>query len=396
MTRPDDPAVISALVDRLLAQSRTPAKTSTPSAAKPKQTKTPTPAVPSSPPAPTKKSPDKGVMPVKFTPRTKTPAAKSRKAAPKPIPKPAATITLAPGANLVHERQWTPPKPYPTPAKSAHYLKMGVLTPCYVCGGECDEKADQWGNWRRHRDCMAVTQPWERVRAAALWFSVPATDNEAWSADLFVADYADVHPSALYDKKDADRSPWSHVSLRDVVRAVLVARQGLALTEEARACELGPCAWCGVVESLDWTDKGHRRADKSEAPLCASCGPIYDRMPDDPAADYNEQRTGMAESMTGVVPDLLEVVPTALRAHAEIDGGNGQPWSHLPAEAVEMYRWEVWGRYGGAYAPAEHKAEAVARAEAMEADRAARTFATQTADHYGFAGDRNDKEGTDG
>lgn len=377
MTRPinpADPRVISQLVDQLLAQARTPAPN-------PLRTQ---PRSPKKAPAPTPKE----VTPVKLT-KPKAPAAKTRKPAPKirvPKPKPSVRIELAPGANLVHPTEYTPPRfSNAAPSPSAHYLDKGEMAPCHTCGGPCDEKEDRWGNWRRHRECLTLTQPWEKVRAAARWFSIPITDDEAWTTDLFIADYADGHPSAVYSTKDADRSPWSHVSLKSVVRAVMQAKQMLAEVEEPKACELGLCGWCGVEKSDDWIDAGHVRADNSKAPLCSTCGPLYDKLPGDPSSYWDDQRVGLAEALTGVQPDMLETFPVGLRAHAEVGGGTGEPWSHLPAEAVEEYRWQAWGRAGGRYAPDEHRAEAVARAAALEADRAARTVATQTSDPYGFS-----------
>ena len=69
--------------------------------------------------------------------------------------------------------------------------------------------------------------------------------------------------------------------------------------------------------------------------------------------------------------------------------GDGTPWSHLPTVAVAEYRWAVWGRFGGRYAPPEHRAERVATAEARGAARRAASVVVQTEqasrmDVYGF------------
>lgn len=336
----------------------------------PAQTKTPT-------KTPVKKAPSQGGTVKKLRSKT-TPRNR-------PTPKPRVSITLDPGA-LAPREVWSPPTygtPTAAPGRSAH--DEPGPTPCFVCGGSCDAKEDRWGNWRRHRECLSVTQPWQRVRAAAEWFALRVSDSEAYAADLFVADYGDEHASPLYSKDDVDRSPWSHIKMSKVVRAVLEARQALAETEVPKECEQGACAWCGVAESLTWTDAGHVRHDGTSAPLCSICAPCFDKYPGS-AAFFEDQRGGIAEALTGVSPDMLETFPAELRAHAEVGGGDGEPWSHLPPEAVEAFRWERWGRYGGAYALPEHKAEAVARAEALEADRATRMAVTEKADPYGFHG----------
>lgn len=396
---PADPAVIAALVDKLLAQAKAPTPTPRP----PRVSQRESPAKNTPTPAPSKGAPMKNTKPTTYTAKAKTFARTRRTPTPKPAPKPSSWIELAEGANLSMSMPYAPPKfSHPTtPARSAHDLPKDSTAPCFTCGGECDSKEDRWGPHRRHRDCLPLTQAWQRLHAAAVWFAVPdVTENEAWcAADTFyVPEFSDTHPSAVYGKADADRSPWSHVEMRSVVRAIMEARQALSEVDAPKACELGVCGWCGVAKSSDWSDYGHVRSDNTKAPLCAVCGPIFDVLPGDyVAARWDDQRGGLAESLTGVPADLLETFPHGLRAHAETGGGTGEPWSHLRAEAVEAFKWERWARYNGVHAPPEHKAEALARARALEADKEARTIATQTADRFGFTGDSStDKESTDG
>jgi hypothetical protein len=64
-------------------------------------------------------------------------------------------------------------------------------------------------------------------------------------------------------------------------------------------------------------------------------------------------------------------------------------WCHLDADAVASYRWAQWGRWGGRYAPEEHRVEAVRRAAVRDAERSQRTAAKATeeadrADVHGF------------
>lgn len=348
-------------------------------------------------PAP-KKSPTEKSEAMKISKPTRRTAPKHR-APVTPKAKPGVKIEIAPDA-LVPSASRSPLSVSRAPRvqESAQYLGEGETSPCFVCGGECGSTEPQWGPWRRHEECLKITQAWERIAAAAVSLGIDVSNDEAVAvqATFYVCDYADEHASNVYDQNDRDRSPWSHVDRKALDRAIVTARQALAATEEAGPCELGSCAWCGVEESIEWSDYGHARQDGTRAPLCSTCGPIFDKLPGLPMDRWADQRPGISEAVTGVSPDIMERVPVALKAHAEIGGGDGTPWSHLPVEAVEAYRWEVWGRYGGTHAPEEHRAEAVARAEAHEADRDARRVATETADPYGFSSVAVDEGSRDG
>ncbi|HEY5786186.1 MAG TPA: hypothetical protein VIT65_15565, partial [Microlunatus sp.] len=152
----------------------------------------------------------------------------------------------------------------------------------------------------------------------------------------------------------------------------------------------GCCAWCGIAESMGWADRGHRWPDGSPAPLCAACGRVYDATSSPDPLYWPGQRAGIAEAATGVPIGLGQTAPEGLRAFAEVEcDGGGEPWSHLPTEALSAFRWAAWGRWGGRYAPKQHRAEAVARAraaDAAKAERAAAKVAEERArlDTYGF------------
>ena len=120
----------------------------------------------------------------------------------------------------------------------------------------------------------------------------------------------------------------------------------------------------GPRERLDQL-RAPRRYD-SPAPLCGDCGPVFERHGS--PAFWDEQRPALAEAVTGAPTMMGESPPDGLVAYAEHrPETDGTRWGHLPGEAVEAYRWAVWGRFGGRYAPAEYRSEAVARAGAREA-----------------------------
>lgn len=155
---------------------------------------------------------------------------------------------------------------------------------------------------------------------------------------------------------------------------------------EAAECASGWCAWCERSHAVDWLDHGHKWADGSAAPLCGDCSPVFSRRGGS-LSFWDDQRAGLAEAMTGVPLDLGEAAPALLTAYAETDdqAGTGQPWSHLPRTAVEAFRWDMWARSGGQWAPEEHRAEALARLAERAAARADHESARVAKDRYGFA-----------
>lgn len=268
--------------------------------------------------------------------------------------------------------------------ESAWYV--AEVSPCRVCGGEADDQDDRYGPWRMHAQCGDLRQEWQRLRAVAQWYSVPLPPEVEAYVDLRVPNYAEAHPEPVYADGDRDRTPWSHLRRRDVIRAVMTARIAYNDARTPKPCEWGRCAWCGRDESLTWTDAGHRWPDGSPAPLCDSCTPVAERR-GWPSPNYpDDARPALVEVMTSVPAQAGEAAPAGVLALHEVgqEAGNGQPWSHLPVEAVAALRWERWATLNGKYAPDDKRAEALARRAAAEAERAASLAAAGT-DPYGFA-----------
>jgi len=207
--------------------------------------------------------------------------------------------------------------------------------------------------------------------------------------------YADVHPEPTWSGPPSQA--WGHVdraALREALLDVPLLRAEHGY-DPAR-CVTGGCAWCGREESRSWHADGHVWADGTEAPLCAGCHGVYVAHGEPGANLWAAQREGIAEAVTGVPVQMGESAPAGLLAYAEVAGdftAGGQPWEHLPAEAVEAYRWATWGRFDGRYAPPEHRAEAVARAAEREAAREAKQAEREAeeaarADVHGFGRNR--------
>jgi hypothetical protein len=340
----------------------------------------------------TKSEGEKMLRTKKTKPTAKTPAAKKKPSTPrrsrptKPsAPKPRVTIELAP--DLAGSLTDPPPRQWFATSRpvlaSAHDVED--VTPCYTCGGACEPDEDHHGPWRRHRECTRTTQMYQRRIAAGIFLAVPITETEAYVMTLPVLSFGDVHNhSATYDGRDHDRSPWNHIDRPALVRSLLEARQRIAEANGPAGCVSGWCAWCGRCEAEDWRLYGHRWTDGTEAPLCGDCGDVFDHAGTS-AAFIDDQRTGLVEAITGCPPMMGENAPPGLLAYLEVEGrGDGTAWSHLPADAVAALRWSRWGRYNGRYAPEEHRAEAVARAQAREAARADRQALRESPDLYGF------------
>lgn len=172
---------------------------------------------------------------------------------------------------------------------------------------------------------------------------------------------------------------------RALLASLSEAMTEAAESEIARPGEAGHCAWCGRAEAVEWRAYGHTWADGTEAGLCGDCGDVYERR-GWPSPQYPEDaRAALAEAVSGVPVQMGEEPPSGLRAYVEAEGeGTGEPWSHLDPAAVESYRWARWTARPQ-HAPAEHRAEALARREVRDAERAARD-AAHADDAYGFSG----------
>lgn len=274
-------------------------------------------------------------------------------------------------------------------ATDAHDVEL--VTPCSTCGGPVERtEADWFGPWRRHPACARIVSfaP-SRVAVAARSLGIAEVDDATAARTSYrVPLYAEGHPEPTWLDTDRkrDRGAWLHVDRKALLSSLSEATTETEELSIERPCEAGRCAWCGRAEALDWWAHGHQWRDGSEAPLCGDCAAVYERR-GRPAPNYpDDARPALAEAITGVPVMLGEQPPPGLRAYVEAEGaGDGSPWSHLPAAAVEAFKIAAWGRYGGRYAPPEHRAEAVARARAADVERAAGIAArVADADVYGF------------
>jgi hypothetical protein len=290
--------------------------------------------------------------------------------------------------------------PPPRLRTDAHHVDG--FTPCRVCGGAVGLLGSYVGGWRQHTDCERLSGwPPYRVMEATVALRLLRKGGEVTHTDAQlmryrVPLYADVHPEPTWTDEKPSRA-WGHVDRKALAAALtelpaLRVEAGLVPT----LCVDGPCAWCGITSSMGWTAHGHKWRDGSPAPLCGACGVVHARHGSPMATAWDEtQRIAMGEALTGVPASQGNLPPEGLRGYAQTARSEtsgrptGEPWAHLPREAVEAYRWTEWGRYGGQYAPPEHRAEALTRAAALQAQRVAETAARDAeersrADVFGF------------
>lgn len=281
-----------------------------------------------------------------------------------------------------------PPPPPPSPETDAH--DCPIFTPCRTCGGATSPVGARYvGGWREHAGCAALVgfEP-SRIVAAVHEHGLGAlSESDAALLAVSVPMYATTHPEPVWARGERSTA-WSHVEGRALKRALASLP---SLRDRPTTCTDGPCAWCGVAEAMGWASHGHRWADGSEAPLCGVCSAVYLRHGSPSPNYFDEQREALSEAVTRVPQMMGYGVPDGLRAFAETSGDEptGQPWSHLDPTALESYRWEVWSRFDGAYAPVQHREEAQRRARERDAVMAERTAEheaeqAQRADVFGF------------
>lgn len=268
-------------------------------------------------------------------------------------------------------------------------------TPCRVCGGACPPRSPHWGPWRQHPACQTVAgDPVSRLQAASKALGHALDRQDAALTPFQAMTYAEVHREPTWSTEPwRERLPWRHLD-KEGLYAALERLPGLRIEAGLvdNRCTDGACAWCGVLEARGWGDYGHHWPDGTSAPLCGPCGEVYERNGSPGAAYWPEQRAAIAEAVSGVPVPMGTAPPAGLLALAEVgDSGDGTPWSHLPPEPLEAYRWAAWGLYSGRFAPPEHRAEALARARAADAakvQRQAARLAEEAArvDVYGFGG----------
>jgi hypothetical protein len=259
------------------------------------------------------------------------------------------------------------------PATSAH--DTADPCPCEVCGGPADRSEVHWGPWRTHRACAPLRgDPIGRLVAASTALGRHLERQDAALVPFNAPRYADTHPEPVWDTEPLrERLPWRHLD-RDKLYAAIERLPELRVEAGLieRPSEWGACAWCGRAESKNWADRGHHWRNGDPAGLCEGCAAIYDRAGEPDPTYWPDQRAAIAEACSGV-PSMMGYSPPEILAYAETElDSDGEPWGHLPSAALESFRWAQWGRWGGRYAPAEHRAEALARAAAAEEAKMAR------------------------
>lgn len=277
------------------------------------------------------------------------------------------------------------------PKTNAHDTE--AETPCAVCGGATGRSELHWGPWRLHKACQRLrADPVARLQGAAQALGHHLERLDASLVPFAALPYAEAHPEPTWSTEPTrERLPWRHIdkaALYEAIEQLPVLRVEAGLIDNV--CEDGPCAWCGVRESRGWSSYEHTWADGSPAPLCGGCGQVYERNGSPSPVYWDDQRAGIAEAATSSPTLMGEEVPTGIRAYAEGEGdGDGTPWSHLPTDALEAFRWDRWIRANGKYAPSEHRQEAQRRAQAVEAAWVAHNVArlaeeARQQDTYGF------------
>lgn len=256
-----------------------------------------------------------------------------------------------------------------------------VLSPCRGCGGLM-AGANFTGIWREHPRCKGDHEA--RVLAAGKALGLGVIEQHVAALVAGVAPrYSDQHPEPTWKEGERPQDAWAHVDRSALVAALQQVRDELQEAETPGPCALGACAWCGRLEDVAWFDHGHTWDDGTSAPLCSTCGPVYDRRGGSPRY-YDDQRPGIAEAISGV-PIMMgeaDCIPAGLLAFAESDeASDGTPWSHLNPDAVEKYRWSRWLMLGGKHCPPEHREEAARRLAERDRQRAE---AEQVPDHFGF------------
>jgi len=279
------------------------------------------------------------------------------------------------------------------PATQTDARDVLTFTPCSTCGGGV---APQPWRWREHEGCSRLSQHGARVRAAAVALGLgDVGEDVAALVRVPVQRFRDVHPEPTWTTGDRKRSrqPWQHIDRKALRRAIAEAQTEREEALIPRPCEWGRCAWCGVDDSLSWHDHGHVFTDGSPAALCGPCSTVYVRRGSPTPTYPADARAALGEALSGVPASMGVDGPVGLLALHEVraDAGTGEPWSHLPTEAVEAFRWAEWGKFGGKYAPPEHRAEARRRAQQADAERAARSAEAhaeeeRAADRFGFTG----------
>jgi hypothetical protein len=244
---------------------------------------------------------------------------------------------------------------------------------CKVCGVACPAEARTIGRWRV---CSAHDTQATASRAALVaeltGVRLPVLVAETASRGGLLTALVPFDQTTVNALLAGNDEPWAHG-----IDVETLTRQALAVipVTEPRPCSIGPCGWCGVRLSTGWEDYGHRRSDRSPAPLCGSCSTWFDRF-DAVASSWRSQRVGIQAAATNGYAQAGEE-PADVPSHAERGGGDGSPWSHVAPGALRTLRLTAWSKFGGKYAPDEASARAAtrwARARQAHVDNARRAL----------------------
>lgn len=304
-------------------------------------------------------------------------------------PRIAIADTPEPRPPLIHEVAAALPVPVRTSAD-----EVDGPTPCATCGGPAERSEPHWGVWRQHRGCERVQgEPAARLEAAARALGRRLDRTDALLLPFSAERYSTGHPEPTWtDEPLRLRLPWRHLDREALYAAIeRLPELRVAAGLVPATCTDGRCAWCGVAEAVGWSAHGHTWADGTPAPLCGACSERYSAAGAPDPSWWDAQRAAIASAACAVPAMMGETAPAGLHAFAEGDeDGTGEPWSHLDPDALDAFRWGRWGRFNGAYAPPEHRAEALRRAQAADAAVAERMAAKAAeeaarADVFGFA-----------
>ena len=233
-----------------------------------------------------------------------------------------------------------------TPTASQCLRHRGGLPLPAVWRASAAVSGPYWGTWRQHSACASARSTAAgRVSACARALGHPL-------------DVTDAHLVPYRPRAVRGGPSFPGLDRRaDEDAAAVAARRRAALDRaleqlpQARidaGLDPAPCEWgrCWLVRGGRWpragSPAGSTWADGSPSPLCGSCAPVYRSTGQPDPRNFDAQRAGVAEALTGVPIMMGESAPAGLKAYAEGDAeGNGEPWSHLDAGALDRFRWAL-------------------------------------------------------
>ncbi|NNU28457.1 hypothetical protein [Isoptericola sediminis] len=257
---------------------------------------------------------------------------------------------------------------------------------CRICGVRVGNNTQVGGkpNDGVTRDAQGWPECNKHQRDYVSWqgiFSELGYDLTARQAEIAAHENPGI--AYVHQANRGDDDAWSHLDDTDRDRIAEGVQRAIQATKPVglRRCTDGPCAWCGRDMSLHWTSWGHRRHDGTPAPLCTDCDKIADRRGLEIATTWGDQRRMLLESATGYGGTSAGAIADAIRAHAEIGGGDGKPWSHLDRQALSEARMTIWGQWPQ-YAPDQWQARMAIKCHRHLEKKRAKARADQHAKDY--------------